>query len=108
ELEREAIVSEITLKLNNFRTRVYALTVTVDGKEVFRGSTQTTLGYYTIKFISQRGKKVRIQLSSSSMDKANPTETEVSGKKLDDGVARNDANAKGTLSIIEVEIYENV
>jgi len=33
---------------------------------------------------------------------------EVSGKKLDDGVARNDIKAKGTLSIIEVEIYETV
>ena len=32
--------------------------------------------------------------------------TEVNGKKLDDGVIRDDANAKGTLSIIEVEIYE--
>jgi hypothetical protein len=32
----------------------------------------------------------------------------MSGKKLDDGVARNDINAKGTLSIIEVEIYEAV
>ena len=31
---------------------------------------------------------------------------EVSGKKLDDGVARDDKNAKGTLSIIEVEVYE--
>jgi beta-galactosidase len=31
---------------------------------------------------------------------------EVSGKKLDDGVARDDAKAKGTLSIIEVELYE--
>jgi hypothetical protein len=108
ELEREAMISEITVKLNNFRTRVYALTVTVDGKEVFNGSTQTTLGYYTIKCKPQRGNKVRIQLSSVSPDKANNTETEVSGKKLDDGVARNDASAKGTLSIIEVEIYEDV
>jgi beta-galactosidase len=31
---------------------------------------------------------------------------EVSGKKLDDGVSRDDSNAKGTLSIIEAEIYE--
>jgi beta-galactosidase len=31
---------------------------------------------------------------------------EVSGKKLDDGVAIDDKNAKGTLSIIEVEVYE--
>jgi hypothetical protein len=30
------------------------------------------------------------------------------GKKLDDGVARNDANVKGTLSIIEGKVYEKV
>jgi hypothetical protein len=48
ELERVATVSEITLKLNNFRTRTYPLIITVDGKEVFNGSTQTTLGYYTM------------------------------------------------------------
>jgi hypothetical protein len=33
---------------------------------------------------------------------------EVSGKKLDDGVARDDASAKGTLSILEAEIYEAI
>ena len=48
-LEREATVSEITLKLNNFRSRVYPLIITVDGKEAFNGNTQTSLGYYTIK-----------------------------------------------------------
>ena len=106
ELERPATVSEITLKLNNFRSRVYPLLITVDGKEAFNGSTQTTLGYYTIKCQPQTGKKVRIQLAGVSADKGNNTEVEVSGKKLDDGVARDDAKAKGTLSIIEVEMYE--
>jgi hypothetical protein len=105
ELERIATVSEITLKLNNFRTRTYPLIITVDGKEVFNGSTQTTLGYYTIKCKPQTGKKVRIQLSGASRNKTN-AEVEVSGKKLDDGVARDDMNAKGRLSIIEAEIYE--
>jgi len=33
---------------------------------------------------------------------------EVSGKKLDDGVAFDDSKAKGTLSIIEAEIYERL
>ena len=36
------------------------------------------------------------------------TGVEVNGKKLDDGVARDDANAKGTLSIIEAEMYESL
>lgn len=108
ELERVATVSEITIKLNNFRSRVYPLLITVDGKEAFNGRTQTTLGYYTIKLKPQTGKKVRIQLSGVSSDRGTNNEVEVNGKKLDDGVARDDANARGTLSIIEVEMYESL
>ena len=107
ELDEMRTVSEITIKLNNFRSRIYPLKITVDGKEAFNGNTQTNLGYYTIKCKPQTGKKVKIQLSGISQGKAN-NEMEVSGKKLDDGVARDDVNAKGTLSIIEVEIYEAV
>jgi hypothetical protein len=106
-LERPATVNEITLKLNNFRSRVYPLIITVDGKEAFNGNTQTTLGYYTIKCKPLTGTKVRIQLKDASLTRSNDNiGVEVSGKKLDDGVTRNDATAKGTLSILEAEIYE--
>lgn len=105
-LEKEATVTEVTIKLNNFRSRSYPLIITVDDKEVFNGSTQTTLGYYTIQCKPQKGTKVKIQLSGQSASTNTNTGVEVNGKKLDDGVARNDADAKGTLSIIEVEIYE--
>ena len=106
-LERPATVSEITLKLNNFRSRVYSLLITVDGKEVFNGSTQTTLGYYTINCKPQIGTKIRIQLKDASLAKdSDNMGVEVSGKKLDDGVKRDDVNAKGTLSILEIEFYE--
>lgn len=107
ELEREAIVTEVNFKLNNFRSRVYPLRITVDGKEVFNDTTQRSLGYFNAVCKPQKGKKIRIQLiQSASVTTDNATE--VSGKKLDDGVSRNDANAKGNLSIIEVEIYEKV
>jgi beta-galactosidase len=105
-LEREATISEIVVKLNNFRSRVYPLLVTVDGKEAFNGTTQTTLGYYTIQCKPQTGRVVRIQLRDATAGNGQNMGTEVNGKKLDDGVARNDATSKGTLSIIEVEIYE--
>ena len=108
ELEREATVSEITLKLNNFRSRVYPLVITVDGKEVFAGTSKTTLGYYTMVCKPQRGKKVKIQLATMSKGEGGNVMVEVSGKKLDDGIARDDAKAPGTLSIIEAEIYEAV
>lgn len=107
-LEREATVNEVTLKLNNFRSRVYPLVIMVDGKEVFRGNTQTSLGYYTINCTPQKGSKVRIQLTGATATNGSNTGVEVNGKKLDDGVARDDAKAKGTLSIIEAEIYEGL
>lgn len=105
ELEREAVVSEVNLKLNNFRSRTYPLRITVDGKEVYNDTTQRSLGYFNAVCKPQKGRKVRIQLVQSSKLTVD-TSTEVSGKKLDDGVARNDADAKGTLSIIEAEVYE--
>jgi len=67
-----------------------------------------TLGYYTIQCKPFKGKKVRIQLAASSNNNAGKEMIEVSGKKLDDGVARDDSKAKGTLSIIEAEVYESL
>lgn len=106
ELEREATVSEVTLKLNNFRSRTYPLRITVDGKEAFADTTKRTLGYSTLICKPQKGKKVRIELATVSRSEEGNQMVEVSGKKLDDGVARDDSKAKGTLSIIEAEIYE--
>lgn len=107
ELEREAEVTEVNLKLNNFRSRTYPLLITVDGKIAFNDTTKRSLGYFNAVCMPQRGKKVRIQLARASKDNGSQV-TEITGKKLDDGVARNDAGALGTLSIIEVEIYETV
>jgi len=106
DLEKESLVSEVTLKLNNFRSRSYPIRITVDGKEIFLDTTQRSLGYFTAICKPQLGKKVRIQLTGISTDQASTTTPEMSGKKLDDGVARDDKNAKGTFSIIEVEIYQ--
>jgi beta-galactosidase len=121
ELERPAAISEIALKLNNFRTRSYPLRITVDGQEVFRGFTSRNLGYYTASFPARTGRTVKIELTAADGGKeASGTEvkgatgtevkeatgTEVNGKKLDDGVARDDGGQAGRLSIIEAELYE--
>nr|MBP6687658.1 DUF4982 domain-containing protein [Lacibacter sp.] len=107
ELKEPATISEVTLKLNNFRSRSYPIRISVDGQEVFNGTTPTGLGYCTILCKRLTGKKVKIELVKSA-NLTGETSTEVSGKKLDDGVSRNDANSKGRISIIEVEIYEPV
>lgn len=108
ELAEAATVDEITLKLNNFRSRTYPLVITVDGKEVFNDVTKPTLGYYTILCKPVKGKKIRIRLATNAATGFGSGEVEVGGKKLDDGVARDDAKAKGALSIIEAEFYERV
>jgi hypothetical protein len=104
-LDHAATVNEITVKLNNFRSRAYPLRITVDGKEAFNGFTKTSLGYYTIKCQPQKGTRLRIQLTGGTRVQEASNEVEVNGKKLDDGVSRDDAQAKGTLSILEVEVY---
>jgi hypothetical protein len=105
ELERTVLISEVNLKLNNFRSKSYPLRITVDGQEVFRGNSEKSLGYFLAICKPLRGKKVRIELMNAA-DVQQTGGTELSGKKLDDGVSRDDASAKGRLSIIEVEIYE--
>ncbi|HEY4148943.1 MAG TPA: DUF4982 domain-containing protein [Chitinophagaceae bacterium] len=108
ELEREATVSEVVLKLNNFRTRSYPIRISLDGKIIFSGSTTRNLGYFTAPCTPTKGKKLKIELLPGSSAAAGNTGTEVSGKKLDDGVARDDINAAGKFSIIEAEVYEQV
>jgi hypothetical protein len=108
ELQRETLVSEVVLKLNNFRSRSYPLRITIDGKELFADTTQRTLGYFTAVCKPQMGKRLRIELTSPADQPTDNRMTEVSGKKLDDGVVRDDKDAKGTLSIIETEVYEKL
>lgn len=103
-LSKPSTINQVVLKLNNFRTRSYPISITVDGKEVFKGMTTKNLGYFTAVCTATKGSKVKIQLlPGSSITAINGTE--MNGKKLDDGVERNDINAKGTLSVIEAEIY---
>jgi len=108
-LDRSAPISEVTLKMNNFRTRSYPLRITVDGKEVYRDSTQRSLGYCTVRFQPTVGKSLKIELLDSKAEASDLFGiVEVTGKKLDDGVARDDKNSRGRISILEVEIYERL
>lgn len=106
ELERPALVSDVVMKLNNFRSRSYPIRISVDGKEVFNGNTDKSLGYYTAVCKPVKGTKVKITLLGEAVGNNEGMMAEVNGKKLDDGVTRDDAKTKGRLSIIEVEFYE--
>ncbi|HSC55285.1 MAG TPA: DUF4982 domain-containing protein [Phnomibacter sp.] len=109
ELENEAILSEVTLKLTNFKSKTFPLTITVDGKTAFKGVTEPTLGYYTIKCTTPvKGKRVRIEMTAPSGAKEKNIGLEVTGKVLDDDSEKKNENRKGSLGIIEIELYQGI
>ncbi|MES2465222.1 MAG: discoidin domain-containing protein, partial [Armatimonadota bacterium] len=108
ELAEPATVSELTLKLGRWRERSYPIRITIDGKEVFRGNTPQSLGYITIPVTPTRGRNVGIELIGATVNRdafggivelENPANAATTGGS---------ATAKGSLSIVEVEIYEPV
>jgi len=107
-LAKSDFIDEIDVKLNNFRSRAYPLEIYVDDKLIADIVTKPTLGYYTIQLPRTKGKKVTVKLKGASYTAQENKHAEIGGKKLDDGVARNDANAKGTLSIIEIDIHKKI
>jgi beta-galactosidase len=106
ELDREAVISEVTMKLGGWRARTYPIRILVDSTEVFNSTTERNLGYYTATFNPVKGKQVSIELvgTNTSADAFNAI-VEVTGKKLESGEA---ATEKNVLEIIEIEFYERV
>ncbi|HEV2883348.1 MAG TPA: hypothetical protein VGW36_00730, partial [Pyrinomonadaceae bacterium] len=104
QLARVATVSEVTLKLAGWRTRTYPITITVDDKVVFTGQTARSLGYVTISFPPATGKSLKIQLTGDTRDHSIGNVTEVGQKDAVANVER--GPAKGTLDLVETEIYE--
>ncbi|MFT3989937.1 MAG: DUF4982 domain-containing protein [Luteolibacter sp.] len=102
ELEKPSTVSEVTLKLGNWRNKSYPLRVTVDGKEAYTGITPKSLGYVTLELKPTQGQKVRIELVGEVDDKDAFTMVEVTGKKLQDTEKGAKSNS---LQILEAEIY---
>jgi hypothetical protein len=100
---RPAPVSEVTLKLANWRTRSYPIRIMVDDKVAYSGETPRSLGYVTLTFPPVTGRSLKIELAGRPIDvDAFGQIIEVTGKK-DTEAADKD---RGTLSIVEIEIYE--
>ncbi|GAT62334.1 hypothetical protein PJIAN_1927 [Paludibacter jiangxiensis] len=107
-LKRDAVVSEVVMKLTGWRSRSYPLTVSIDGKEVWKGSTPRSLGYVTLPIAPTKGKTITIRLTGDSKEKdAFENMIEVTGtKQLDLYNDPNAANSKGQLRIVEIEFYK--
>ncbi|KAF1951980.1 glycoside hydrolase family 2 sugar binding protein [Byssothecium circinans] len=79
-LSEASVINQLVMKLSGFRTKTYSLSVLVDEKVVWKGTTETNLGYVTLKLEENRGKSVEIKLEGG----------------------------KGTLAVVEAEIYRTL
>jgi beta-galactosidase len=105
EFVRAAPISEVTLKLANWRTRSYPIRIIVDDQLAYSGETPRSLGYVTLRFPPVTGRSLRIELSGRPIDvDAFGQIIEVTGKTDTETADKN----KGTLSIVEIEIYAPV
>jgi len=105
---RSGNISEVTLKLSGWRAQSYPIKITIDGKEVFKGLTPRSLGYVTFIFKPTTGKSLKIELTGSPGNRdAFGSIVEITGTPDPTSSAGKNAG-KGTLSIVEVEIYEPV
>jgi hypothetical protein len=110
ELERDAVVREIDLKLTGWRMRSYPIQIFVDNTKVWEGETAKSLGYIHIPFKPTKGRFVTIKLTGATEDKdAYDGIVEVAATaagELDLFKDPNAANANGQLRIVEADIFE--
>ena len=105
EFERPTSVSAVTLKLTGWRTQSYPIRILVDDKVVFAGETARSLGYVTFEFPPVTGKTLKVELTN------HPTNRDAFGNIVeipgtpDQQSSAGKGGAKGTLSIVEIEIY---
>jgi len=103
---RRATVGEVALKLTGWRTQSYPVRILVDDRVVFEGSTPRSLGYVTFAFPPATGRSLKVELTGSASNRdAFGNIVEIPGTP-DQQSAAGKGGAGGTLSIIEIEIYE--
>ncbi|MEJ2544187.1 MAG: DUF4982 domain-containing protein [Calditrichaceae bacterium] len=104
-----AMVDEIDLKLDNWRRRSYPLRISVDGKVVFTGNTEKSLGYINISnFKPVLGQQLKIELTGTHSDRDGYDYEELDPEKQAAEIAKREDEGKGMLGIVEIEVYENI
>ncbi|MGI4863017.1 MAG: glycoside hydrolase family 2 protein [Janthinobacterium lividum] len=104
-LARPAPISEVAMKLTGWRTSTYPIRILVDGQQVFQGTTERSLGYYTATFAPRTGQKVRIELTGTTQANDAFNITELEAPKVPTA-ATDKPGPAGTLGLVEVEVYE--
>jgi hypothetical protein len=110
ELEEDALLNEVELKLTGWRMRSYPIRIWMDDELVYEGETPKSLGYITLPLKPVKGRFVKIELTGMNNEQdAFGGIIEVTGKKeLDLFKDPNATDSKGQLRIVEVEFYKSL
>ncbi len=107
ELAREANINQVVVKLSGWRSKKYPLRISIDGKKVFEGLTNLSLGYSTIDFPATKGKKVKIELVGDTNESNAINLVEITGK-VDKAGVNDKEDSSQRLPIVEIEFYEAI
>jgi beta-galactosidase len=102
---RQETVSMLSLRLTGWRLRSYPLRVTLDGRTVFEGTTDKSLGYVNLPLAPATGSRLRIQLTGPTADRdAFGNIVELKNNKEAQSVGADAVPAGWRLSIVEADI----
>ncbi len=112
ELEQDAWVNEVELKLTGWRVRSYKIQIFVDDQKVFEGETPKSLGYFNLPFEAVKGRFVTVKLLETGKDEdafGGIVEVEAAtAGELDLFKDPNGAEANGEIRIVEIEVYQSI
>ncbi len=103
---RLASPEEVCAKFSGWRQRSYPVRITIDGTEVYRGTTPRSLGHVTLPLKRVSGQTLKIELLSAADVRDGFRITELENQQNAGGGTQE--MARGTLGIVEFECYEPV
>lgn len=107
EFARPEQIDQVVLKMMGWRTLLYPLKISVDGRVVFMGTTPRSLGYVTLSFPSATGKSIKIELDGEAANRdALGNIIEITGTLDPNSQANRGGSTK--LGIVEAEFYSNI
>ena len=104
--DESVTLSEVELKLVGWRTRAYPLRIVLDGKTVWEGTSEKSLGYVGIPFAPATGRVLRIVQTGPSADRdafGNIVELSTARQAGDTGA--NEVSPGWRLGIVEADFH---
>ena len=110
QLERYAVVDEISLKLTGWRMRSYPLEIYAGDELIWSGNTERSLGYIHLPMKPVRTNAITLRLKGATHDSdafGQITEvTEAAASELDLYKTQNAEDVNGELRIVEIDFLE--